>query len=180
MASVGAILFCRRVSSAPHHEENSRTSVVLRQRCSPELIAAELPKSKAFILGTGIPPIIADKIIYYEDKSFLKRLLPAPVPQMPKGRSNALLDAEIKELRSEIAELRVVLRSRPMTDEEVADPSTIPAGASFDFGNVDVDLEGLSEDELKAWTLGYIDAQVIPPTRQAGRKQKSEQHERQA
>ncbi|MCP2223656.1 type IV secretory system conjugative DNA transfer family protein [Bradyrhizobium elkanii] len=139
-----------------------------------------LPKSKAFILGTGIPPIIADKIIYYEDKSFLARLLPAPVLQMPKERSNALLDAEIKELRSEIAELRAVVRARPMTDEEVADPSTIPAGASFDFGDVDVDLEGLSEDELKAWTLNYIDAQVVPPTRRTGPKQRGEQHERQA
>ena len=139
-----------------------------------------LPKSKAFILGTGIPPIIADKIIYYEDKSFLERLLPAPVLQMPKERSNALLDAEIKELRSEIAELRAVFRARPMTDEEVADPSTIPAGASFDFGDVDVDLEGLSEDELKAWTLNYIDAQVVPPTRRTGPKQRGEQHERQA
>ena len=45
-----------------------------------------LPKSKAFILGTGIPPIIADKIVYYEDKAFLQRLLPAPVPELPKGR----------------------------------------------------------------------------------------------
>lgn len=138
-----------------------------------------LPKSKAFILGTGVPPIIAEKIVYYEDKAFLPRLLPAPVPEMSKGRSNALLDAEIKELRSEIAELRVLFRKRPMTDDEIADPSTIPAGASFDFGNVDVDLEGLSEDELKAWTLNYIDAQVIPPTRRTSRKQKSE-HERQA
>jgi len=67
-----------------------------------------------------------------------------------------------------------------MTDEEVADPSTIPAEASFDFGDVDVDLEGLSEDDLKAWTLKYIDAQVIPPARRTGRKQTSEQHERQA
>jgi type IV secretion system protein VirD4 len=138
-----------------------------------------LPRSKAFILGTGIPPIIADKIIYYEDKSFLKRLLPAPVPQMHKERSNALLNAEIKELRSEIAELRAVFRARPMTDEEVADPSTIPAGASFDFGDVDVDLEGLSEDDMKAWVLNYIDAQAIPPARRPGRKRKGE-HERQA
>jgi type IV secretion system protein VirD4 len=67
-----------------------------------------------------------------------------------------------------------------MTDEEVADPSTIPANASFDFGNVDVDLEGLSEDDMKAWTLNYIDAQAIPPARRASRKQNGRQHERHA
>ncbi|MGY3613926.1 type IV secretory system conjugative DNA transfer family protein [Bradyrhizobium sp. USDA 10063] len=139
-----------------------------------------LPKSKAFILGSGISPIIADKILYYEDKAFLPRLLPAPVPEMPKGRSNALLDAEIKELRSEIAELRAVFRARPMTDDEVADPSTIPANASFDFGDVDIDLEGLSEDDMKAWTLNYIDAQAIPPARRFGRKKHESQHERHA
>jgi type IV secretion system protein VirD4 len=139
-----------------------------------------LPKSKAFILGTGIQPLIADKIIYYEDKAFLQRLLPAPVPELPKGRSNALLDAEIKELRSEVAELRAVFRSRPMTDEEVADPSTIPASASFDFGDVEVDLEGLSEDDMKAWTLNYIDAQAIPPARRSSRKQNGQQYERHA
>src|SRR6478752_8448184 len=97
---------------------------------------------------------------------------------MPKGRSNALIEAEIKELRSEIAELRTVFRSRPMTDEEVADPSAIPAGASFDFGDVDVDLEGLSEEELKVWTLNYIDAQAIPAMRRSSRKQSGQQHER--
>jgi type IV secretion system protein VirD4 len=139
-----------------------------------------LAKSKAFILGTGLPPIIADKIVYYEDKAFLTRLLPAPVPELPRGRSNALLDAEIKELRSEVAELRAVFRTRPMTDDEVADPSTIPENASFDFGDVDVDLEGLSEDDMKAWTLNYIDAQAIPPARRSSRKQNGQQHERHA
>ncbi|MGY4408868.1 type IV secretion system protein VirD4 [Bradyrhizobium sp. LB7.1] len=136
-----------------------------------------LPKSKAFILCSGLQPVIADKIVYYEDKAFLRRLLPPPAPEMPKGRSNALLDAELKELRSEVAELRAVFRSRLMTDEEVADPSAIPDGASFDFGDVDVDLEGLSEEELKAWTLNYIDAQAIPPARRSGRKQNGQQHE---
>jgi type IV secretion system protein VirD4 len=139
-----------------------------------------LPKSKAFILCSGLQPVIADKIVYYEDKAFLRRLLPRPAPEMPKGRSNALLDAELKELRSEVAELRAVFRSRPMTDEEVADPSTIPDGASFDFGDVDVALEGLSEEELKAWALNYLDAQAIPPARRSGRKQNGQQHERHA
>jgi type IV secretion system protein VirD4 len=139
-----------------------------------------LPRSKVFILGAGLPPVIADKIVYYEDKAFLSRLLLAPVPQLPRGRSTVLLDAEIKELRSEVAELRAVFRSRPLTDEEVSDPSTIPADASFDFGDVDVDLEGLSEDDMKAWTLNYIDAQAIPPARRPSRKQNGRQHERHA
>ena len=47
-----------------------------------------------------------------------------------------------------------------------------PPTPSFDFGDVDVDLEGLSEDDMKAWTLNYIDAQAIPPARRTGRKQK--------
>ena len=51
---------------------------------------------------------------------------------------------------------------------------------SFDFGDVDVDLEGLSEDDMKAWTLNYIDAQAIPPARRSSRKQNGQQHERHA
>ncbi len=139
-----------------------------------------LAKSKAIILATGIPPIIADKIVYFQDKAFLSRLLPAPRPDLPNGRSNALLDADIKQLRSEVAELQAVFRTRPMTDEEVADPSTIPTDATFDFGDIDVDLEGLTEDEMKAWTLDYIDAQAIAPARRPSRKQNGMQHERHA
>ena len=52
--------------------------------------------------------------------------------------------------------------------------------ASFDFGDVEVDIEGLSEDEMKAWTLNYIDAQAIPPAQRSSRKQNGRQHERHA
>ena len=44
-----------------------------------------LPKSKAFILGTGIPPIIADKIVYYEDKAFLQRSAAGAGPGVAQG-----------------------------------------------------------------------------------------------
>lgn len=137
-----------------------------------------LPRTKTFILAAGVPPLIADKIAYYEDKAFVSRLLSPPTLDTPKGPSTSILDAEIKELRSEVAELRAAFRSRPMTDEEVADPLTIPEGASFDFGDVDIDLEGMSEDELKEWTLNYIDAQAIPPARRSGRKPNGKAHER--
>jgi type IV secretion system protein VirD4 len=124
-----------------------------------------LPKSKAILLLAGVPPIVAEKIVYYEDKAFIERMLPAPQLEAPKGRSTAVLDAEIKELRSEVAELRAVFRARPLSDDEITDPSMIPANATFDFGDVDVDLEGLSEEELKVWTLNYVDAQAIEPAK---------------
>ena len=128
-----------------------------------------LPRSKAILLMAGVPPIVVEKIVYYQDNAFIERVLPAPQLEAPKGRSTALLDAEIKELRSEVAELRAVFHSRPLSDEELADPSTIPSNATFDFGDVDVDLQGLSEEELKAWTLNYIDAQAIEPAKRKSR-----------
>jgi type IV secretion system protein VirD4 len=137
-----------------------------------------LPKSKGILLMAGVAPIIADKIVYYKDKAFLTRVLPAPVLELPKGRSTALLDAEIRELRSEVAELRAVFQTRPLSDEEIADPSTIPTDATFDFGNVDIDLEGLSEEEMKAWTLNYIDAQAIEAGSCSSRTPRRERHER--
>ena len=59
-------------------------------------------------------------------------------------------------------------------------PPRFPPMPVFDFGDVDVDLEGLSEDDMKAWTLNYIDAQAIPPARRSSRKQNGQQHERHA
>ena len=121
-----------------------------------------IPPSKAFILAATVPPIICEKIIYYEDAAFTSRLKVPPVIAPNRGPSNMLLASEIIELKSAVAELQATFRTRPMTDEEIADPSLIPDDATFDFGNVPVDLEGLSEDELKDWCSQVIDAAIIP------------------
>ena len=44
-------------------------------------------------------------------------MIAATNPELAPVRSNALLDAEIKQLRSEVAELRAVFRTRPMSDK---------------------------------------------------------------
>lgn len=121
-----------------------------------------IPASKAFVLAASVPPIICDKIIYYEDAAFTTRLKAPPVIAPNRGPSNMLLASEIIELKSAVAELQATFRTRPMTDEEIADPTLIPDDATFDFGDVPVDLEGLSEDELKDWCSQVIDAAIIP------------------
>ena len=127
-----------------------------------------IPSSKAFVLATSVPPIICDKIIYYEDAAFTARLKAPPVIAPNRGPSNMLLASEIIELKSAVAELQATFRTRPMTDEEIADPSLIPDDATFDFGDVPVDLEGLSEDELKDWCSQVIDAAIIPAKETGG------------
>jgi type IV secretion system protein VirD4 len=127
-----------------------------------------IPSSKAFILATSVPPLICDKIIYYEDAAFTARLKAPPIIAPNRGPSNMLLASEIIELKSAVAELQATFRTRPMTDEEIADPSLIPDDATFDFGDVPVDLEGLSEDELKDWCSQVIDAAIIPTKETTG------------
>ena len=51
----------------------------------------------------------------------IHRPLAATIPEIAEGRSNVLLDADIKQLRSEITELRAAFQTRPMRDEEVAE-----------------------------------------------------------
>ena len=167
--------------SGPRGLSSRKTSETVSEQRRALMLPQELkllPKTQAFVLGSGIPPVIAEKVIYYSDKAFTRRLLAPPVIEPAKGPSNAILLSEMVQLRSEVAELRASIRSRPMTDEEIIDPSTIPDNATFDFGDVEVDLAGLSEDEMKAWTLNFIDAQAIPPPRQSDTKPRELLHER--
>ncbi len=126
-------------------------------------------QDRCFVLKGGIPPILADKIRYFSDARFQKRLLPAPRRQadLGSGENSAgllALSDEVRSLRAELGQVAQALSPpRPMSDEEILEPSRIPEDAVFNFGDVEVDLAGLSEDEIRSWTIDHVDRQVVDP-----------------
>lgn len=124
-------------------------------------------QDRCFVLKAGIPPILGDKIRYYADARFQKRLLPPPRlrPDSTGGDGGAgllALSDEVRCLRAELDQIALALSPpQPTTDAEILDPSRIPDDAVFNFGDVEVDLAGLSEDEIRSWTIAHIDRQVV-------------------
>jgi type IV secretion system protein VirD4 len=127
-----------------------------------------VPQTKAFVLKSGLPPVLVDKIRYYDDRRFTSRLVPAPPIRSilggERGADWIAISDEVQQLRTQIGVLTKALSAwRPLTDEEIAHPSQIPADAVFNFDHVEVDLTGLTDDEIRQWTIAHIDRQVIAP-----------------
>ena len=105
----------------------------------------------------GAPPILADKLVYHEDRRFTARLLPPPAIEPMLAPTHAALASQILQLRQDVAELRAIVVRRPLTDEEIDDPASIPADALSNLADAPLDLENVSEEALNAWVSGYID-----------------------
>lgn len=130
-------------------------------------------QDKCFILKAGLRPILADKIRYFSDQRFQARLQPSPrvrarpSPGDGDARWQALSD-EVDSLRTELGAItRTLSAPQPVSDNEIRDPSCIPDEAVFNFGDVEVDLAGLSDDEIRNWTIAHIDRQVAASPRTA-------------
>lgn len=137
----------------------SRSETISDHR-RPLLLPQELkltPKANAFVLMAGVPPILADKLIYHEDRRFTARLLPPPITEPMPAPANEALASQVLQLRQDVAELRAIVIRRPLTDAEIDDPASIPADALSSLADVPLDLENVSEEALNDWIAGYID-----------------------
>jgi len=146
--------------SRPWGFSNRSRSETVSDHRRPLLLPQELtlvPKSKAFVLMAGAPPILADKLVYHEDRRFTARLLPPPAIEPMLAPTHAALASQILQLRQDVAELRAIVVRRPLTDEEIDDPASIPADALSNLADAPLDLENVSEEALNAWVSGYID-----------------------
>jgi type IV secretion system protein VirD4 len=137
----------------------SRSETVSDHR-RPLLLPQELkltPKSKAFVLMAGLPPILADKLVYHDDRRFTARLAPPPVIAPMLAPNHAALASQVLQLKQDVAELRAIVIRRPLTEAEIDDPASIPADALTSLSDVPLDLENVSEEAVNAWVSGYID-----------------------
>lgn len=146
--------------SRPWGFSNRSRSETISDHRRPLLLPQELkltPKAKAFVLMAGVPPILADKLVYYEDHRFTARLLPPPIIEPMPAPANEALASQVLQLQQDVAELRAIVIRRPLTEAEIDDPASIPADALSSLADVPLDLENVSEEALNAWVVGYID-----------------------
>jgi len=146
--------------SRPWGFSNRSRSETISDHRRPLLLPQELkltPKAKAFVLMAGVPPILADKLVYYEDRRFTARLLPPPIIESMPAPANEALASQVLQLQQDVAELRAIVIRRPLTEAEIDDPASIPADALSNLGDVPLDLENVSEEALNSWVEGYID-----------------------
>jgi type IV secretion system protein VirD4 len=146
--------------SRPWGFSNRSRSETVSDHRRPLMLPQELklvPKSKAFVLMAGVPPIFADKLVYHEDRRFTARLLPPPVIEPMPAPAHEALASQVLQLKQDVAELRAMVVRRPLTDAEIDDPASIPADALSNLADVPLDLENVSEETLNAWVSGYID-----------------------
>lgn len=146
--------------SRPWGFSNRSRSETVSDHRRPLLLPQELklvPKAKAFVLMAGAPPILADKLVYHEDRRFTARLFPPPVIEPMPAPTHAALASQVLQLKQDVAELRAIIVRRPLTDAEIDDPASIPADALSSLADVPLDLENVSEEALNAWVAGYID-----------------------
>ena len=150
------------------HGRGGQSETLTEQR-RPLMLPQELklvPATNAFLLVAGVPPVLADKILYHADKPFLARLLPAPVVRPFDATLGtpevADLRRQMRALVATVAELRATFASRPLTDAEVLDPASIPDGAALDvdFADVLIERENLTDEDLRAFAAGFIDRQL--------------------
>lgn len=124
------------------------TSQARRDLMMPQELRA-LDQSKQIILVSGHPPVLANKLRYYAEASFLERAQ-VPPPQIPSLKlidvdsdieamkaQNSKLRADLNALKLELAKISVLASFRDenvangqpaeveMTAEEIADPSKI-------------------------------------------------------
>lgn len=116
-----------------------------------------IPKSRAFVLMAGLPPILADKLVYHEDRRFTARLAPPPLIAPMPAPTHAAFASQLLQLKQDVAELRAIVIRRPLTEAEINDPASIPADALSSLADVPLDLENVSEEAINAWVSGYID-----------------------
>jgi len=124
-------------------ESDQRRPLMLPQ----ELI--QMPNHRLLVLKAGMPPVRADKIVYWREKAFARRVIatPAVLPHLGAGTSPGAPNTDAGPVDTEAA---------------ARDPLTLDLGLSSLPANVPPLRDGATEAEVEAWVEHFIDASAQP------------------
>ena len=115
----------------------------------------ELGDDKEIIIYEGIRPILADKIIYYQDKNFKNRLLPPPKVKKLNPKSESHTASSDENTPQDGQENSVY---RPMNPDDIENIDNLPlADFSVDLDSIlSPTAQPLTDDNIKAAAQRYL------------------------
>jgi len=124
-------------------ESDQRRPLMLPQ----ELI--QMPSHRLLVLKAGMPPVRGEKIVYWREKAFSRRVVPAPVVPPHRG-----VETSPVATRTDVTPLDAKASPR--------DPLTLDLGLAALPADVPPLRDGATEAEVEAWVEHFIDASAQP------------------
>jgi type IV secretion system protein VirD4 len=149
---LGTWTYAGRSKSRPGLLSNGHWSTTESEQRRPLMLPQELIQMSAnqlIVIRAGIPPVRGDKIVYWREKAFTRRLVAAPVVPAHTG------DGVTSPPTGDPASMLVSGDSR-------TDPLTLDLA----LADLPLDLaplrEGATESEVEEWVERFIDASAQP------------------
>lgn len=139
----------------------------------------QMSRDALIVLRGGISPIKGNKIYFFNNGDFTKRVLPPPaVPALPDvagkdpGRSGAadrldVMAADLAALTRTVGEIHARIVQRPLTEAEAAGETELSMEAiSLELDSVDLDdlPASATEEQSQEWIDRYINSGLLLET----------------
>jgi type IV secretion system protein VirD4 len=149
---LGTWTYAGRTKSRPALLSSGHWSTTESDQRRPLMLPQELiqmPAHRLIVLKAGMPPVRGDKIVYWRQKAFARRVIAAPIVAVHPNAGG---------LAPSLEEHSVSMAS----PDAATDPLTLGPG----YDSLPADLSPLREDaseaEVEAWVEHFIDASAQP------------------
>jgi type IV secretion system protein VirD4 len=149
---LGTWTYAGRTKSRPSLLSTGHWSTTESDQRRPLMLSQELiqmPGHRLLVLKAGMPPVRGDKIVYWREKAFQRRVVAPPVVAVHPGASTP-------------APPSAAVGAAAEPPVSVSDPLTLDLGLAPLPAGLEPLRDGASEAEVEAWVERFIDASAQP------------------
>jgi type IV secretion system protein VirD4 len=149
---LGTWTYAGRTKSRPALLSTGHWSTTESDQRRPLMLPQELiqmPAHRLIVLKAGMPPVRGEKIVYWREKAFSRRVAPPPIVSVHGGAGVCPVPLEASTTSA-------------IASDAKRDPLTLDLDLSSLPADVPPLREGASEAEVEAWVEHFIDASAQP------------------
>jgi type IV secretion system protein VirD4 len=149
---LGTWTYAGRTKSRPALLSSGHWSTTESDQRRPLMLPQELiqmPSHRLLVLKAGMPPLRADKIVYWREKAFNRRVVAAPAVSPHPGAGPSPARPQVDT-------------APPNANASPRDPLTLDIGLMPLPADVPPLRDGATEAEVEAWVEHFIDASAQP------------------